>query len=74
MKSSDRAVAEAGNASAELLDVAAVGALLGGVSQRTIYRWSDAGRMPRPLKLGALTRWRRDDVTAWIAGGCEPVR
>jgi len=58
---------------AELLDVGAVAGLLG-CSKRTIYRLSDGGRMPRPVKLGQLVRWRRAEVLAWIAGGCEPVR
>ena len=58
---------------AELLDVGAVAALLG-CSKRTVYRLSDGGRMPRPLKLGQLVRWRRAEVLAWIVGGCEPVR
>lgn len=58
---------------AELLDVGAVAALLG-CSKRTVYRLSDGGRMPRPMKLGQLVRWRRGEVLEWIAGGCEPVR
>lgn len=56
-----------------LLDVRAVAALLG-CSPRTVYRLSDSGRMPRPLKVGALVRWRRSDVLAWIMDGCEAVR
>lgn len=39
-------------------------------SARTIYRLTDAGRMPRPVKLGALVRWPREQVEAWIADGC----
>ncbi len=58
---------------AELLDVGAVAALLG-CSKRTVYRLADAGRMPRPLKLGQLVRWRRAEVLEWIAEGCQPVR
>lgn len=58
---------------AELLDVGAVAALLG-CSKRTVYRLSDSGRMPGPVMLGQLVRWRRGEVLAWIAGGCEPVR
>lgn len=54
---------------AELLDVGAVAAMLG-CSKRTVYRLSDGNRMPRPLKLGQLVRWRRADVLAWIAEGC----
>ena len=39
------------DASAKLLDVAAVADLLG-CSQRHVYRLSDAGKMPAPVKLG----------------------
>jgi excisionase family DNA binding protein len=56
-----------------MLDVKAVAAMLG-CSPRHIYRLSDAGKMPAPVKLGALVRWRRDEVETWIAGGCRPVR
>lgn len=60
--------------SAELLDVKMVAALLGGCSLRHVYRLSDAGRMPAPVRLGALVRWRRAELTAWLQGGCQPVR
>ena len=39
-------------------------------SVRTVYRLCDSGRMPRPVKLGALVRWPREQVEAWIADGC----
>jgi excisionase family DNA binding protein len=58
---------------AALLDVRGVAALLD-CSQRHIYRMSDAGQMPAPVRLGALVRWRRQDLDAWLAGGCRPVR
>jgi len=58
---------------AELLDVKSVAALLG-CSGRHIYRLSDCGKMPRPLKVGSLIRWRRVDVLDWIAAGCPAVR
>ncbi|GIW97055.1 MAG: hypothetical protein KatS3mg111_0388 [Pirellulaceae bacterium] len=54
---------------AKLLDVHDVAAMLG-CSARHVYRLSDAGHMPRPLKLGALTRWRRDAIERWIDAGC----
>ena len=57
-------------ACAELLDVRAVAAMLGGCSKRHIYRLSDAGRMPGLIKLGSLVRWRRVDLEAWIGAGC----
>ncbi len=61
------------NASAKLLDVAAVAEMLG-CSQRHVYRLSDAGRMPTPVKLGALVRWNRAAVESWIDAGCPSVR
>jgi len=39
-------------------------------SARTVYRLTDSGRMPRPVKLGALIRWPREAVTSWITQGC----
>jgi excisionase family DNA binding protein len=58
---------------AELLDVRAVAQLLN-CSTRHIFRMRDGGKMPRPMKLGALVRWSRADVLAWIAAGCPAVR
>jgi excisionase family DNA binding protein len=58
---------------AALLDVKAVAALLG-CSPRHIYRLADAGHMPPPVRLGALVRWRRQEIDAWLAGGCKPCR
>ena len=55
--------------SAELLDVKAVAALLGGCSLRHVFRLADSGRMPRPVKLGALVRWRRAELEVWIGAG-----
>jgi excisionase family DNA binding protein len=46
---------------AALLGVREVAALLG-CSARHVYRMADAGRMPRPLKLGQLVRWRRGEL------------
>ena len=54
----------------ELLTVREVAYLLGRCSLRHVYRLSDANRMPRPIKLGALTRWRRTEILNWIAAGC----
>lgn len=43
-------------------------------SARTVYRLTDSGRIPRPVKLGALVRWPREAVEQWIADGCPNVR
>ncbi len=60
--------------SAELLDVKSVAALLGGCSTRHVYRLADAGRMPRPIRLGSLVRWSRAELMTWLNSGCQPVR
>lgn len=59
---------------AELLSVRDVAALLGDCSVRHLYRMADAGRIPRPIKLGGLVRWRRAELVAWLDAGCPPVR
>jgi len=58
---------------AALLDVGGVAALLD-CSPRHVYRLSDSGRMPAPVRLGALVRWSRRAVLDWIAAGCPAVR
>lgn len=60
-------------ADAALLDVRGVGKLLG-CSPRHVYRLADAGKMPTPVRLGALVRWRRDSLLEWIGNGCPVVR
>lgn len=57
---------------AELLDVRAVAALLT-CSCRHVYRLCDVGRLPRPVKLGALVRWRRAELMDWLAARCPAV-
>ena len=58
---------------AALLDVKSVAAMLN-CSTRHVYRLADAGRIPRPVKLGALVRWSRSAVEQWIVDGCPAVR
>jgi len=58
---------------AALLDVRAVAALLD-CSPRHIYRLADAGRLPRPVRLGALVRWHRSELADWLADGCPAIR
>lgn len=43
-------------------------------SVRTVYRLSDAGHMPRPIKLGAMNRWPREQMESWIGDGCPSCR
>jgi excisionase family DNA binding protein len=61
------------DAPAALLDVRGVAALLT-CSARHVYRLADGGRLPAPVRLGALVRWRRQELLDWLAGGCRPCR
>ena len=63
---------EASIAQPDLLDVHAVAARLG-CSTRHVCRLREAGRMPQSVKLGALVRWSRAAIDAWIFEGCPPV-
>lgn len=58
---------------ARMLDVRRVAAMLE-CSTRHVYRLSDADKMPRPIHLGGLVRWRADEIDEWIAAGCPAVR
>lgn len=57
----------------ELIDVSQVAEKLR-CSARTVRRLADAGRMPKPVKVGGLTRWRVDVVDEWIGKGCPDVK
>lgn len=54
---------------ATLLNVREVSEMLG-ISERTIYRLSDSGDMPQPVKLGSSVRWRRQELENWVDSGC----
>ena len=67
------AAVSAAASAAQLLDVATVAELLN-CSPRHVYRLSDAGRMPSPVKLGALVRWSAAAIRQWIDQGCPSCR
>lgn len=54
-----------------LLDVKDASALCN-VSRSAWYKLSSSGKVPRPVKIGRLTRWRRDELERWIAADCPP--
>jgi len=64
-----RAAKGAVGSEAALLDVGQVAAILN-CSRRHVFRLTQVGRMPRPLKLGSLLRWNRQAVQEWIDRGC----
>lgn len=57
-----------------MLSVDEVAQIYIGCSTRHVYRLADSGRMPKPIKLGALIRWPRAVIEQWIADGCPHVR
>lgn len=44
-----------------------------GISARHVMRLAALGRMPKPVRLRRLTRWRKTQLQAWLAKGCPPV-
>jgi predicted DNA-binding transcriptional regulator AlpA len=51
----------------ELLTLGEVRQLLGGLHGSTIYRLIARGSLPRPLKIGASSRWLRSECVAALA-------
>jgi excisionase family DNA binding protein len=43
-------------------------------STRSVYSLLKRGEIPRPLKVGGLTRWRIRALRWWMAQGCPVVR
>lgn len=59
--------------STELTDVGEVAELLK-CSVRHVYRLSDRGRMPQPIRLGGIVRWSKSELQRWIEDGCPDMR
>jgi len=41
-------------------------------SETTVWRALASGRIPSPVKIGRLTRWRMGEIRDWISVGCPP--
>lgn len=41
-----------------------------GISIRTLRRLADAGKGPKPVRIGRCLRWRLADIKSWISAGC----
>lgn len=39
-----------------------------GISRATVWRWVRDGRLPQPISMGRLRRWRKSDITSFING------
>lgn len=57
----------------ELLS-AAEAARLVGVGKRSWWRYASSGRAPEPIRFAGVVKWRRADISTWIAAGCPPCR
>lgn len=40
------------------------------VSKRTLWRLRSAGKIPSPMRVGGIVRWKLDDILQWMAAGC----
>lgn len=43
------------------------------VAARTIYRWSDEGIMPSPIRISGTVRWSIESLEKWEADGFPRV-
>jgi len=56
-----------------LFDIKEVVQLVG-LSRVTLWRMWNTGEFPKPVEMPVrVTRFRREDVEAWVAGGCRRV-
>ena len=44
------------------------------VSLRHIRRMDSAGKLPRPVRIGACVRWSLSEIEAWLAAGAPDRR
>ena len=58
--------------SSALLSVDDVAAILN-CSSRHVRRLADSSRMPAPIRLSTLIRWRQCDIDSWLADGCPRI-
>jgi len=43
-----------------------------GISPKTVRKWANERRLPL-VKIGALNRFRPDDIRAWVADQAQPI-
>ena len=63
-----RVLERPGAPKALLLKAQEVGEVLG-VNKSTVWSWESSGRIPRPVRIGGCTRWRRSEIEQWVAAG-----
>lgn len=57
----------------ELLTTRQAAELLG-IGERTLWRYSNSGRAPAPIRVGSAVRYRRAELLEWIAAGCPVIK
>ncbi len=40
------------------------------IGVRTLWRMDACGKLPRPVSIGRLRKWRRREIEAWVEAGC----
>lgn len=55
-----------------LLSVEAVAEMLS-LGERTVWRWSKNGRMPKAIKIGGRRLFRSAEIHRWVGAGCPMV-
>lgn len=43
------------------------------ISKRGLMRLRSAGKLPRPVQLGRLVRWRTAEIQEWVEAGCPDL-
>lgn len=40
------------------------------ISESNWYKLNRKGYIPRPVRIGTMYRWRKNDLVDWVAAGC----
>lgn len=43
------------------------------VSKSTLWRMRDSGKLPAPIRVGGIVRWRASDIQRWVEQGCPTL-
>jgi predicted DNA-binding transcriptional regulator AlpA len=38
-----------------------------GVGRTTLWRWASSGKLPKPIKIGGVTRWWKSEIDGCLA-------
>ncbi len=44
------------------------------ISESMLYKLNAAGKIPAPVRIGSLLRWKRRELLEWIEAGCPCIR